>query len=335
MRSCNNAASTIVLVLAGVLLPSLAQAQSAAAEALFEEGRKLMDEGNYASACPKLKESYTIDPALGALLNLASCYEKAGKTATAWATYKDALGMASTADDTERADFARRHIEELEPRLTRLRIELAPGAELEGLTITRDDVAFSTSSVGTPLPVDPGQHRIAAEAPGHRGWSTTVETAEEGKAYEIVIPVLEAKAAPPPPPAPQPVVAPVPAPTPEEPEPSPGMSGLELAGWIVGGVGVASGIVGGVFGGLALSKGSQIADECTLGPGGNQCPTAELADENDTAMTHATLSNAFLIGGGVLVAGGVVMILLAPDGGVEVAEGYHLEPTSDGLRLRF
>src|SRR5204863_10189231 len=67
---------------------------AATAEALFREGRALMEAGNYKAACPKLEESYAQDPATGTLLALGICQERAGLTASAWATYSDAATRA-------------------------------------------------------------------------------------------------------------------------------------------------------------------------------------------------------------------------------------------------
>ena len=57
----------------------------AAAEATFRQATALMDEERFAEACEKFAASQDLDPGLGTLLHLADCYDRAGRTASAWA----------------------------------------------------------------------------------------------------------------------------------------------------------------------------------------------------------------------------------------------------------
>src|SRR3954467_9213570 len=82
--------------------------QKATAEALFEEGRKLMAEGKAADACPKFADSEQLDASSSTLLNLASCYEKLGRTASAWATYREAASLASANGRAEHLTIAQK-----------------------------------------------------------------------------------------------------------------------------------------------------------------------------------------------------------------------------------
>src|SRR6516165_6810017 len=100
------------LFLAGGLLassPAAAQDASnkAAAEALFRDGRTLYDQGKFPEACAKFAESQRLDPAPGTLLNLAGCYEKNGQTASAWATFKEAMAASHVKGRTDWEDLAR------------------------------------------------------------------------------------------------------------------------------------------------------------------------------------------------------------------------------------
>src|ERR1700735_1999583 len=96
-----------VLLAAGIPASSVAAGANAAAqapsnstvtaEALFEEARSLVAAGKYAEACPKFADSERLGPSVATLLNLANCWEKAGHTATAWATYREAASAANAA----------------------------------------------------------------------------------------------------------------------------------------------------------------------------------------------------------------------------------------------
>src|SRR5689334_19349942 len=78
-----------------------------AAESVFQDGKRLMAAGKYAEACPKFETSQRLDPGVGTLLNLADCYEKVGRTATAWATFLEAASGSKAAGNAAREKAAR------------------------------------------------------------------------------------------------------------------------------------------------------------------------------------------------------------------------------------
>jgi Tfp pilus assembly protein PilF len=83
-----------------------AQAQDrAAANTLFDEGRRLMEAGDLAAACAKFKASIAIASQLGVRLNLATCYEKRGLLASAWTEFRMAESQATKTADP-RGTFA-------------------------------------------------------------------------------------------------------------------------------------------------------------------------------------------------------------------------------------
>src|SRR5262249_6130177 len=91
--------SSVALVALFAFAAGSARAQSsgedvAAAQALFEDGKRLMQARNYEEACPKLVESQRLDPGGGTLLAIGLCHEGQGRTATAWADFNVALTEA-------------------------------------------------------------------------------------------------------------------------------------------------------------------------------------------------------------------------------------------------
>src|SRR5258706_13281377 len=128
------------------------------AQALFEEGRTLMLAHRYDEACPKFEESRRIDPASGALLNLALCHEKQGKTATAWAEYNDVVASTRREGNVEPQQIAAQRIRDLEPRLCRLSIVSSILPVPSALAVAVDGVELRSATWGTAIPGDPGRH---------------------------------------------------------------------------------------------------------------------------------------------------------------------------------
>src|SRR5882672_6965900 len=151
-----------------------AGAEVALAEVLYQKGRELMAEGKYAEACPKFAESYRLDAATGTLLNLASCHEGEHKVATAWLELSEALASARRDHRDDRVKFAEEHLAAIEPKLSRLAVALAAGADNPDLKLQVDGVVFLAAARGVPSPVDPGEHIVEAQAPGRKRWSQRV-----------------------------------------------------------------------------------------------------------------------------------------------------------------
>ena len=123
-----------------------------------------MAAGNYAAACEKFSSSRKLDDGLGTTLNLGQCYEKLGRTASAWAEFRDAAARARQAGAREREQYARDRVAALEKKLSRL--TLTAGKIEPDERISRDGVVVDRAVLGTPIPVDPGSHVV--EAVAHR-----------------------------------------------------------------------------------------------------------------------------------------------------------------------
>jgi hypothetical protein len=288
----------------------------AAAEALFDEGRKLMAAGDYAAACPKLEASQALDAGIGTQLNLADCYEKLGKTASAWALFRETSAAARSAGSTERERIARSRAEALESQLSHLTI-LAP-AEAETLTVTRDATRIDAAAIGSALPVDPGDYTIAASAPGKRGWSTTVRVGPASR-VSLSVPLLEDDT---------PQTTEMPPPPPLTAAPS---NTQKLIGIITSGTGIAALALGGYFGLRAASSWSDAKANCDPYPYCGE-DGQRLADDAQQSGTVATIAT---IAGGVLLAGGLVLWLTAPGQPRQTETALLIGPGSVQLRGSF
>jgi hypothetical protein len=274
------------------------------AEALFQDGRALMEAGDYAAACPKLEESYVQDPATGTLLALAHCQESAGQTASAWATYAETASRAKQDGRQDREQAARERMAALEPKLSRLTIALdADTANVPGLVVKRDGQPVGRGAWGTGVPLDPGEHVVEATAPGKQPFSTTVTIGAEADVQTVQIPLLEDEAAG--------AAGPEPAPVFRDPvtvdfDPSDEGPPLRTIGLITGGIGLVGLGVGGFFGLRAKSLNDESKDDCDAN---NECGAIGGAKRDD-AMGAATISTVAFIAGGVLTAAGVTLFLV-------------------------
>ena len=166
-------AGAFTLVLAAWAAPAGAQNEATAARALFNEARALAEKGEHAAACPKFEESMRLRPGEGTRFNLADCWEQIGRTASAWGEFLEVASSSKSSGRKDREKLARRRAEALEPKLSRLIIQVTV-AESE-LSVMRDGLEVRTGTWGTAVPVDPGRHSISARAPGKRPWFQEVE----------------------------------------------------------------------------------------------------------------------------------------------------------------
>jgi hypothetical protein len=138
--------------------PSIAQADDATAEALFQAGKSLMDQKKYSEACAKFEASYKLDPGLGTKLNVADCHEKDGKLAQAWGDWGEARDQAKRENDKPRMELAIRRQKELDPKVPKLTVNAT--GPTTGIDVYRDELKLDSAMLGVPLPVDPGAHVV-------------------------------------------------------------------------------------------------------------------------------------------------------------------------------
>jgi hypothetical protein len=300
-------------------MPTVARAQTspatARADALFAQGKAALEAGDYSHACPKLQESYGIDPTNGTLLALAVCHEGLGRTATAWREFRAAADGATKEGRTDRADFARAHIAKLEPRLSTLTV-IVPGDAPSGVAVDVDGAALAEGDWGKPVPIDSGHHTVGAHAAGRTAWTGAVDLGIEHDAQSVKVgplplegsaatPPVAAVAATPPTNAPP---AETPADTSATAEDSTPGAWKRPAGWIAGGAGVVVLGIGAYFGASAISKSNDAKSQCSL----TSCTNSAAVNENNDAKTAATISDVTIGVGLAAVAAGAYLLLTAP-----------------------
>jgi len=305
-----------------------------AAEALFEQGRALVAQGKYAEACPRFADSERLDPSSGTLLNLANCYEKLGRTATAWATYREAASAASASGRADNLGVAQRHADALVPKLAKLTATVTQA--VDGMVVRRDGVEMPRSEWGAPIPIDSGSHTVEAEAPGYKTWSTDIDVPQDGALVTVTVPTLEAAPVQPAPPA----AAPSAATTPTEAL-APGVgagtdttsesvgNGQRVAGIVIGAVGLAGLGASALFAVLAKNTYDDSLKNCQPNNPG-LCNGTGVSQRNDARTDGNVASVAFGIGAAAL-AGGVVVWLTAPRASSSVgAASLVIAPTLGG-----
>ncbi|MEO7330915.1 MAG: hypothetical protein ABI193_20235 [Minicystis sp.] len=310
----------------------------AAADALFDEGRRLKGEGKFSEACPKFEEAQKLAPGMGGLYNLADCFEHIGRTASAWAGFREVAAQASAAGRSEHERDARTRVAALEPQLMRLKVIVAKDGASPGVEVKRDGAVMSPGVWGTAIPLDPGRHHVAAFAPGKQPWELTIDLKDPGTTLTVEVPpLLDQKPGPavtPPPVLPPPLpggprtlpppLVPLPPPEAVSKRPWQRPLGIGLTG--LGAVGLG---LGTAFGFMAKSTFDDAKPHCN---DKNQCDPEGIGIRND-ALTKGNIGTGIFVAGAVLAAGGAALWITAPS--APQAVGVSVGPGSVSLRGAF
>jgi len=296
-------------------------ASNPAATQLFEDARVLFERGELASACDKFAESQQLDPQLGTLLHLAACYEKIGKTATAWASFKEAVSVASRRHDSREA-AARAAVAKLEPHLCRLTIAVGAGTPPD-LQVSKNGTSIGSALLGSPMPIDPGDYLLMAKAEGFEDWTKRIAIAPGMPDTRIEVPALIPRSTSSlvatnsqQPSSPAPAMLP-PATSVQQPQlvtsPKPEDPGLRrrMVGYSLGVVGLV-GIGVGIAAGIAKEAKQSDRDSANACSKTFSCTTLDENKVNqltNEAKTRATVANVGFVAGGVALAAGAVLVV--------------------------
>ena len=311
---------------AALLLPSAearadaSAADKAAAEVLFDQAKLLLGQGKNEEACRKFEASQKLDPGIGTALFLADCYEKIGRSASAWAMFREAAAMAKAVGQSDREQIARARAGLLESKVPKLVLVTDAVASVSGLEIMRDGTAIPVEVGSAEVPVDPGKHVIEMRAPKKKPWSQTIDVPNTPDVQRVTLPKLEDE-------APAKDIKTPSGPTTVEPS-EPPSNGRRNAGLVIGAVGIAGLGVSGVFTGIALSKNKQADAICN----GSTCPTQEGADLGNDAKTAANVSTvAFGVGAAGLVVGTILFLTAPSRTSKKTSSSFLLLPTPSGV----
>jgi hypothetical protein len=309
--------TVLCAVVALAISISPARAVDPAAELLFQEGRRLLLDGQYVDACARFTQSYAVEASSGTLLNLALCNEKLGKTATALAEYRQSARLAQDQGRQDRVTAALQKADELE--LTVARLTLVPTETGGELKILLDGGTVHEDKLGVPEPIDPGSHEVVASAPGRRPWQVAVEI-KDGDKQTLEVPVLEQE-----PPA-APTIVRIAPPTAPVPSPAPA-SKVDLYLAASGGLLFLAGA--GIWS-VAVVKFDSAQNACNSFPG---CSADDRQGRISTIQRLETVAFGSWIAAGALVAGAAIhhwggkpsapKLMVAPtaSGGAEVSFG--------------
>ncbi len=308
----------LVAVLLGsctvAVAPSFALAQAAPAidkaaidkaREQFRQGLSLEAAGDFSRALKEFKEVAVVKSTPQVRFHIAVCQERTGDLVQALGSYRLALHEAHEAKAADVEGPAQEALTAIEPRVPQLTLSRGSGAN--GAEVILDGVPLGATAIGAPLPVNPGPHQLKAIAPGHVDMNVEFSVTERDR-KEIKLKLEEA-----------PVVAPpvsIAPPPDERPKPEPKKSStMRTAGYVVGGVGIVSLALSGVFYGLRAGAVGRVDDKCGADRLSCAVPQSAVQSDIDSGTSMAAASTATFVVGltGLAVGGG--LILLSPSSG--------------------
>lgn len=302
----------LFLCAALVAVPAVASADDTSSS-FFADGQKLMAEGKFAEACPKFEKALLLNPGAGTKFNLADCYVKIGKLASALVHYREVENVTRQVGQQERSAMAKEKADALEPKVPTVIVRAPWLSSVPSASITLDGRPLTAGEVEKPIKVDFGEHVAIAKTDEQHQTRAVAKIGAEGEARTLALdsPVkIETKPA-----------GPTPSTNPEPPK-SDGTT-QRIVGASVAGIGAVAMVIGGV---MALSAKSTY-DTATEGCG-TQCPNAKAGDAND-AITSANVGGVVLGAGLAFVVTGAVIFFVAPKGRAATASSVLV----DGLRF--
>lgn len=280
------------------------------AQTLFLEGRNAIDTGDWAAGCPKVRTSLELFSVANSHFTVAQCDERDGHIVAALEHWERGLALVDASDP--RAKVAKERMADLETRVPRIRVVVPPANA--SATVWLDDVQLDPALFAAPLRVEPGKHVFVVRATGRQDKRKEIDIAEKERT-EFVVNVGEPET-----PQPMPTTSSSARPVGGTP---PSMHPRKTAGFVVGGIGVASLLAsaGTAYGVYSVKQ--NIVDSCILA---QACKSKE-RDELVTQYKSLLVANAFTFGLGLAgIGAGVLMVVTAPKKTLEKPPNAQLVP---------
>jgi hypothetical protein len=286
------------IILLTVLSGSAASANDDAviARALFQEGRRLVSEGQYDQACPHFEKSLKLESGIGTRFNLADCWEHIGRTASAHELFLAVATASRENGQAERERVATQRAEALAPQLSRLQVKC--DSSVTALRVSREGAALASKSWCEPTPIDPGRYTVASMSGDHELWKTQVIVPPQALTVLVTVPpptgtsVDTKYSADKLPPTRKTLGTPSKEISGSLPQPAPPGKAVDdttgiwpAAALLVGGAGVA---IGTIFALLYESKNGQARDIC---PANNGCSNSDI-QSHDSLVSDARTARA-------------------------------------------
>jgi hypothetical protein len=349
MRSSRFTAAALALALLAGATSVSAQSQEAIAQARFGKGRELFLAQKYDAALAEFRAATELFESPNTRLYIARCERELGHYTAAYVEFQRAGNEAADrakADPryTVTRDSAKQEAAAIEGKLGHVTV-LAPNAP-QGATFAVNGTPLAGAGLGYAAPIDPGRVMVTAQAPGYLPFKRGIDVAA-GEGVEITVKLeVDPNAK-----KPEPVVE-----TGNETGTGTGTGtgtntvtvaggtettsakvggGVRIAGFVIGGLGIAGVGTFGVLAGLAQSKFDALKNEC-----GGRCD-ASYESKIHAGETLQTAANITLGAGlGVLLVGTIMIAAGGPhyvSVPKEPAEAARLWPTfsvgKDGFSL--
>jgi hypothetical protein len=311
-RQCFVALTLVATVFASSA-PALGQssAEITAAKQAFKEGDEAEKRRDLPTAAAKFKEALAVKETPQLVLRLGGVQEKLGLLAQAMQSYERGMERAQAANLAPVAKVAREQMEAMRARVPTVVVTVAKS--YPDLSVTLDGKPLA---LGTKTYLDPGDHKVVAEASGFQKKEKPF-AAVERDALEFQLDLAPIG-------GPAPVAGPV-----DQTPVDGGPKASKLPPAILIGGGAAAIGAGVVLFIVAASKDSTITKEC----GGNRdtcnVPKAEQKSITSQVSTVNTLQIVSAISAGVGAVGvgiGTYLLLHKPSAPAQAAEGIRIYP---------